>query len=38
MSDHYDARETRDPTSREADLFARLPDVLRTAFAAPAYA
>ena len=35
---HYDARETRDPTAREADLFARLPDVLRKAMAAPAYA
>jgi phenylacetate-CoA ligase len=38
MSDHYDARETRDPAAREADLFARLPDVLRKAMAAPAYA
>ncbi|MDE2376683.1 AMP-binding protein [Bradyrhizobium sp.] len=35
---HYDARETRDPASREAELFARLPDVLRHAVAAPAYA
>jgi hypothetical protein len=23
MTDHYDALETRDPASREADLFAR---------------
>ncbi len=38
MSDHYDALETRDPAAREADLFARLPDVLRTALVAPAYA
>jgi phenylacetate-CoA ligase len=38
MSDHYDARETRDPAAREADLFARLPDVLDKALAAPAYA
>jgi phenylacetate-CoA ligase len=35
---HYDALETRDPAAREADLFARLPDVLRKALAAPAYA
>ena len=35
---HYDALETRDQASREADLFARLPDVLRRAMAAPAYA
>ena len=37
-SNHYDALETRDPAAREADLFARLPDVLRTATAASAYA
>src|SRR6266705_6997105 len=37
-SDHYDALETRDPAAREADLFARLPDLLRRAMAAPAYA
>ena len=30
---HYDARETRDPVSREAALFSRLPDVLRHALA-----
>jgi phenylacetate-CoA ligase len=35
---HYDALETRDPGDREADLFSRLPDVLRNALAAPAYA
>jgi phenylacetate-CoA ligase len=38
MTDHYDACETRAPAAREADLFARLPDVLRKAIAAPAYA
>jgi phenylacetate-CoA ligase len=38
MTDHYDALETRDPAEREADLFSRLPDILRTAMAAPAYA
>jgi phenylacetate-CoA ligase len=38
MTDHYDALETREPAKREADLFARLPQVLRQAMAAPAYA
>ena len=38
MTDHYDALETREPAAREADLFSRLPDVLRKAMAAPAYA
>src|ERR1700688_4310687 len=38
MTDHYDTLETRDPTEREADLFSRLPGVLRKAMAAPAYA
>jgi phenylacetate-CoA ligase len=38
MTDHYDALETRSPAEREADLFSRLPDALRTAVAAPAYA
>src|SRR6201999_2586474 len=38
MTDHYDALEPRDPAAREADLFARLPGVLRKAMAAPAYA
>jgi phenylacetate-CoA ligase len=37
MTDHYDARETRDPGEREAELFTRLPEVLRRAIAAPAY-
>ena len=35
---HYDILETRDPIEREADLFARLPNVLRRAMSAPAYA
>jgi phenylacetate-CoA ligase len=38
MTEHYDAPETRDPALREAELFARLPSVLRQAMAAPAYA
>jgi phenylacetate-CoA ligase len=38
MTDQYDTLETRDPSEREADLFARLPGVLRKAMAAPAYA
>lgn len=38
MTAHYDARETREPATREADLFSRLPEVLRAAMAAPAYA
>jgi phenylacetate-coenzyme A ligase PaaK-like adenylate-forming protein len=38
MTEHYDARETRDPKAREAELFSRLPDVLRAAMKAPAYA
>src|SRR5713226_6044106 len=38
MTEYYDALETREPAEREADLFARLPDVLCRAMAAPAYA
>jgi phenylacetate-CoA ligase len=38
MTDHYDALETRAPAMREAELFSRLPDVLRKAMAAPTYA
>src|SRR5580704_12473782 len=38
MTDHYDALETRPLAMREAELFSRLPDVLRKAMAAPAYA
>jgi len=38
MTDHYDTLEIRKPADREADLFTRLPGVLRKAMAAPAYA
>jgi phenylacetate-CoA ligase len=38
MPDTFDARDAQDPAKREADLFRRLPDVLRAAMAAPAYA
>jgi phenylacetate-CoA ligase len=38
MTDHYDALEARDPAQREAELFSRLPDVLRKAMTAPGYA
>ena len=38
MTDHYDSRETRDPAAREAELFSRLPSILRKAIEAPAYA
>ena len=38
MTDHYDTRETRDPAEREAELFSRLPAILREAMEAPAYA
>jgi phenylacetate-CoA ligase len=38
LTDHYDTLETREPAIREADLFSRLPDMLRQAMAAPAYA
>ena len=38
MSDFYDSLETRDPEARDADLFARLPSVLRAAMSAPGYA
>lgn len=38
MTAHYDALETREPAAREAELFARLPGVLRSAISAPAYA
>src|SRR6478735_5002900 len=37
MTAHYDALETREPAAREADLFSRLPGVLRSAMTAPAY-
>jgi phenylacetate-CoA ligase len=38
MTDHYDARETRAPAEREAELFSRLPGVLRQAMTAKGYA
>ena len=38
MTAHYDARETREQAAREAELFSRLPEVLRSAMAASAYA
>jgi phenylacetate-CoA ligase len=38
MTHHFDAQETRPAAEREADLFSRLPEVLRQAMAAPAYA
>jgi phenylacetate-CoA ligase len=38
MTEHYDALETRSPADREAELFSRLPGLLRKAMAAPAYA
>lgn len=38
MTAHYDALETREAAAREAELFSRLPGVLRAAMAAPAYA
>ena len=38
MTAHYDALETREPAAREAELFSRLPEVLRSAMTAPAYA
>src|ERR1700680_1591855 len=34
---HYDALETCSPEARQAELFSRLPDVLRRAMQAPAY-
>lgn len=38
MAEHHDALETRDPATREADLFARLPSTLAAALATPGYA
>ncbi len=38
MTDNYDSKETRDPLEREAELFSRLPAILRKAMEAPAYA
>ena len=38
MTDHYDALEARDPSIREAELFSRLPAVVRKAMETPGYA
>ena len=38
MTDQYDPLEVRSPAEREAELFSRLPDVLRAAMQASAYA
>ena len=38
MTDHYDALETRSPSARDADLFARLPAVVAKAVTAPGWA
>jgi phenylacetate-CoA ligase len=38
MTEHYDALETRAPAEREAELFSRLPGVLRQAMTAKGYA
>jgi phenylacetate-CoA ligase len=38
VTEYFDALETRKPGEREAYLFSRLPEALRTAMAAPLYA
>src|ERR1700726_2340319 len=38
MTEHYEPLEPRPPAEREAELFSRLPGVLRQARAAPTYA
>jgi phenylacetate-CoA ligase len=38
VTDAFDALEVRDPAQREANIFARLPEILKGAAAAPAYA
>ncbi|MBM3528254.1 MAG: phenylacetate--CoA ligase [Alphaproteobacteria bacterium] len=38
MSDHYDAFETREPSLRERERFARLPDAIARAMTAPGWA
>src|SRR5687767_5524740 len=38
MPDHYDALETRDPVAREREAFARLPELVARAMAAPGWA
>ena len=37
MTHAFDTLDTRAPSEREADLFERLPEILRRASAAPAY-
>src|ERR1700722_7555864 len=37
-TDHYDSKETRNPSMREAERFSRLPAILRKAMEAPGYA
>jgi len=37
MSEHFDARETRNPADRDRDLFARLPALIATAVRAPGW-
>ena len=37
MAEHFDARETRDPAAREADLLQRLPDLIAAALTAPGW-
>ncbi|MDZ7653609.1 MAG: AMP-binding protein [Burkholderiaceae bacterium] len=37
MPDHFDARETRDPAAREADLLQRLPGLIEAVLAAPGW-
>jgi len=38
VADHFDSLETRDPSAREKDLFARLPAQLTLAMSAPGWA
>jgi phenylacetate-CoA ligase len=38
MADHFDSLETRDPATRERDLFARLPAAIERAMTAPGWA
>jgi phenylacetate-CoA ligase len=38
VTEFFDRLETRDPAEREADLFARLPNILKQAVQAPSYA
>jgi len=38
MPDHFDSLETRDPSAREKDLFARLPVQIARAMSAPGWA